>query len=346
MIRRLFQILLILIILIGALHVFYPNWLDQFIPSWLTEFYSKWFSKPENKNVLTLYGNVDIRQVDLGFRVSGRVISMPYQEGDFVPAGALMATLDKQPYEDQVKEAAAHIESVKASLKNAQRLVERRRQLVGTGGISQQEVDDAISSRDVFEANQKETEAALGVAMTNLQDTELYAPSDGTILTRIREPGTVVRAADPIYTLSLISPIWVRAYVSERQLGLIYPGMPAEIYTDTPGGHVYYGHVGFISPVAEFTPKTVETTQLRTDLVYRLRIIAENPDHGLRQGMPATVKLSLSNHASSQSRENQSPTTSSPSSPSSASSHSSTTSTHSSDHSYPNSSSSLNQIRP
>ena len=256
--------------------------------------YSTWFYKPENPSALTLYGNVDIRQVDLGFRVSGRVKTMPYQEGDFVPEGSLMSLLDKQPYEDQVKQAAAHVDSVTASLKNAQILVERRKLLLGTGGISDQDYDDAVSSRNIFAANLKEAQASLGVAQTNLQDTELYAPADGTILTRIREPGTVVREADPIYTLSLQSPVWVRAFVSERQLGLIYPGMPAEVYTDTPGSHPYKGHIGFISPVAEFTPKTVETTQLRTDLVFRLRIIADNPDRALRQGMPVTVKLSLS----------------------------------------------------
>lgn len=272
--------LLVVVVMLLLAAAFYYFYRDQLFPE-------------TNPSHLNLYGNVDIRQVDLGFRVSGRVVTMPYQEGDLVPQGSLMSLLDKQPYEDQVKQAAAHIESVKASLVNAQSLADRKKLLVGTGGISEQEYDDAVASRNVFAANLKEAEAALGVAQTNLNDTELYAPSDGTVLTRIREPGTVVKEADPIYTLSLLSPVWIRAFVSEQQLGLIYPGMPADVFTDNPGGPVYKGHIGFISPVAEFTPKTVETTQLRTDLVYRLRIIADNPDRGLRQGMPVTVKLPL-----------------------------------------------------
>ena len=282
--RKLLRLILLLIILAAIIYALNPPWAAK---------YKTLFSKPKNQNELILYGNVDIRQVDLGFRVKGRVKNMVFQEGDQVAEGALMAVLDKQPYEDQVRQAAAHIESVKASLTNAIRLVERRKILLGTGGISEQDIDDAMAAQQIDFANLKEAEAALGVAQTNLQDTELYAPSDGTILTRIREPGTVVREADPIYTLSLVSPVWVRAYVSEPQLGLIHPGMRATVYTDTPGGNVYRGHIGFISPVAEFTPKTVETTQLRTDLVYRLRVIVDNPDHGLRQGMPVTVKLSL-----------------------------------------------------
>lgn len=281
--KRLFLLLFILVIVIGVFSYFQQ-------PTWMLK---SWISKPNTSNTLILYGNVDIRQVDLGFRVKGRVDSMPFQEGDLVKTGTLMASLDKQPYEDQVREAAARIDAVEASLANAKRLVERRKILLGTGGVSEQDIDDAIAAEKVEAANLKQAYAALGISQTNIKDTELYAPADGTILTRIREPGTVVREADPIYTLSLISPIWVRTYVSEPQLGFIYPGMPAEVFTDTNKEHPYKGHVGFISPVAEFTPKTVETTQLRTDLVYRLRIIVDNSDHGLRQGMPVTAKLFL-----------------------------------------------------
>ncbi len=255
--------------------------------------YYLFLERREPTDVLTLYGNIDVRQVDLGFRVSGRVIDMPYQEGDLVPKGALVAVLDNQPYADQVKQAQANVTSTEISLKNADLVLQRRKELIGDGGVSQEDHENAQSSRDVLAANLIESRAALGVALTNLNDTQCFAPSEGVILTRIREPGTVVKAADPVYTLSLTSPVWVRAFVTEPHLGQVYPGMPAEVYTDTPEGKVYTGQVGFISPVSEFTPKSVETTQLRTDLVYRLRIIADNPDHGLRQGMPVTVKLKL-----------------------------------------------------
>jgi len=252
--------------------------------------YLYWHSRHTEKDLI-LYGNVDVRQVDLGFRVSGRVIEMPFQEGDLVSAGTLMGVLDKQPYGDQVKQAIATIESIKTNLMNAEKVLSRRYGLVDSGSVSKEDYDNALASRDSLNANLKQAEAALGVSMTQLSDTEVYAPNHGTVLTRIREPGSVVKEGDPIYTLSLTSPVWIRAFVAEPQLGEIFPGMRAEVYTDTLNGKVYQGHVGFISPVAEFTPKTVETTQLRTDLVYRLRIIADNPDEGLRQGMPVTVKL-------------------------------------------------------
>ncbi len=251
------------------------------------------FRKSENHSEIVLYGNVDVRQVDIGFRVQGRVAELFFEEGDFVPKGSLMAALDKTPYDSQIAEAEANIASITANLKNANILLDRRLLAVDFGGVSQEDVDNAYATSNELLANLYAAEAALDIAIDNMNYTEVFAPTDGIILSRIREPGTVVSAADPVYTLSVCSPVWIRAYVDEPQLGLSFYGMKAEIYTDS--GQVYTGQIGFISPVAEFTPKTVETTKLRTDLVYRLRVYADNPDHFLKQGMPVTVKLHLLN---------------------------------------------------
>lgn len=248
---------------------------------------------PKNPHILKLYGNVDVRQVDISFRVAGQVQKLMFEEGDQVRTGDLMTVLDKTPYDSDLMQAVANLEAVKAQLDVAEKLLVRRQGLIEIGGVSQEELDQALGNRDQLKANFVQMEAALQVARDNLTYTEAYAPTDGVILTRIREPGTVVNPADPVYTLSVSSPVWIRAYVDEPNLGEVYCGMPAEIYTDVEGGPVYTGQVGFISPVAEFTPKTVETTQLRTDLVYRLRIYADNPDRGLVQGMPVTVHLKM-----------------------------------------------------
>lgn len=253
-------------------------------------FYTEW-RRGQEADYITLFGNIDVRQVDLGFRVTGRVITMPFEEGDFVTAGSLIGELDKQPYLDLVREARASAAAIKINLENTELLLKRRQELIADGSVSQEDLENTTASRDALAANHRQALAALGAAVTNLEDTKIFAPIDGTILTRVREPGTVVRVADPIYTLSVISPVWVRAFIPEKYLGVVFPGMRAEIFTDTPTGKTYTGQVGFISPVAEFTPKTVETTELRTDLVYRLRVIADNPDQGLRQGMPVTVRL-------------------------------------------------------
>ena len=126
-----------------------------------------------------------------------------------------------------------------------------------------------------------------------LADAQLIAPSDGVILTRAREKGAIVAPGETVFTLTLATPVWVRTYVNEQDLGRIHPGMTAEVKTDSAPDKAYSGKIGFISPTAEFTPKTVETRELRTNLVYRLRVLVDNPDNGLRQGMPVTVTLDL-----------------------------------------------------
>ncbi|WP_119459548.1 secretion protein HlyD [Rhodospirillaceae bacterium SYSU D60014] len=292
---------------------------------------------------LTLYGNVDIRQVELGFRVPGRIERMLYEEGDAIEAGALLAVLDGRPFRDDVRQAKSEVAAQaatlakleagsrpeeiaqaratvaerEATLVNARRLLERREQLVNSGAVSTAAYDDARAATEEAEARLRVAQEALDLALsgfreediavaranldsararlaateTALADTELFAPADGIILARVREPGAIVSAGATVYTLSLTEPVWVQAYVAEPHLGRIHPGMPAEIITDTRPERPYRGQIGFISPVAEFTPKSVQTESLRTDLVYRLRVVVENPDKGLRQGMPVTVRL-------------------------------------------------------
>lgn len=238
---------------------------------------------------VVVYGNVDIRDVSLGFRVSGRIAEVRYEEGDRVRVGDRLAVLDKQPFTDAVALHTALLEEATVTRNKVEKPFLRRAELTKIGAISTEERDDAEAARDEAQAQVKTAEARLQQALTSLQDTEILAPSDGVILTRVREPGAVVGIGEPVYTLALDTPVWIRAYVDEPNLGHVFPGQKARVHTDS--GHAYDGHIGFISPQAEFTPKTVETSQLRTDLVYRLRVIVDNPDKGLRQGMPVTVRI-------------------------------------------------------
>ncbi|MBS0656281.1 MAG: biotin/lipoyl-binding protein, partial [Verrucomicrobia bacterium] len=124
--------------------------------------------KKAPKDILVLYGNVDVRQVDLGFRVFGRVDSMPWEEGDLVCPDQLMATIDKQPYLDAVRQAEANVLAVTANLQNAERLVKRRELVVAEGVVAREDFETAVSNRDVLKANLKQAEAALGIAVTDL----------------------------------------------------------------------------------------------------------------------------------------------------------------------------------
>lgn len=304
-----------------------------------------WLSRDRNKDeALRLYGNVDIREVQLAFRQPGRVMQMAFDEGDAVSAGARLAVLDAQPYRDALAAAQAQVQVTQAelaklrrglrpqeitqareALKKAQALAteaernfQRQSSLLSSGASSQRTVDAARTARDqatagveaakaalsqategfrkediaAAEARLAAAQAAAAQATTSLADTELTAPSDGTIIARVREPGSMVASQSTVYSLSLDKPVYVRAYVGESDLGRIAPGTVVHVKSDS-SEKLYRGQIGFISPRAEFTPKTVETTDLRTDLVYRLRIVIDEADSdaALRQGMPVTIAV-------------------------------------------------------
>jgi len=146
---------------------------------------------------------------------------------------------------------------------------------------------------EAAKAQLRSDQSLLALAKRRLDEVEIKAPADGVVLSRIVEPGTIVSPTNPIYTVALTDKVWVRSYIPETELGRIHPGTIVRVTNDTDAAHAYEGWVGFISPTAEFTPKTVETPELRTQLVYRLRIFIRDPDDALRQGMPVTVRVPL-----------------------------------------------------
>lgn len=296
----------------------------------------------DDRGSLTLYGNVDIREVDLGFRVGGRIESIAVEEGEKVKAGELLATLDRASLESRASQADAEISAAQANLTKlrngnraqditqararlaaarisvteAEKDYRRRAPLVEPGAISRDLWDQTVAARDRARAQAAEASAALSLlqagarrediaaatanveaakaqrsgAEVDLSDTRLFAQTGGTVVTRAQEPGAIVQPGATILTLSINKPMRVRAYIGEPDLTRISPGMAVEVLVDG-NPRTYKGTIGYISPQAEFTPKSVETQDLRTDLVYRLRIIVTDPDDALRQGQPVTVRV-------------------------------------------------------
>ena len=139
-------------------------------------------------------------------------------------------------------------------------------------------------------AKVKALEARVAKLRVDLEDTKLYSPVNGVVLTRYKEVGSIVNPGESLFEIAKRDEFWVRAYVDEPNFGDIQPHEKMLIYTDS-SKKPYEGYVGFISPVAEFTPKQIESQELRTDLVYRFRVIVQHPDEKIRQGMPVTIKL-------------------------------------------------------
>jgi HlyD family secretion protein len=368
------------------------------VPWWLTH-------RHKTAQELTLYGNVDLRQVELAFNNSERLADVLVQEGDHVRRGQVLARLDTRRLEPQVAQAEAqaaaqrqiverlrhgsrpeeiaqaeaevaaqrqiverlrhgsrpeeiaqaraNLESAKADAVNARRQYERLKPLLDRpvgGAVSQQDVDNAKAAWDVAEAKLVVTQKALALAVAGprpeevaeaearlvatqkalalivagprpeeiaeaearlraaeaqlaflqqqLADAQLVAPVNGIVRTRLMEPGEMASPQKPVFSLAVTDPKWVRAYVSEPDLGKVSPGMAASVVVDSFQERRFDGWVGFISPVAEFTPKAVQTAELRTSLVYEVRVFVKDPGDALRLGMPATVYLPLDQHGS------------------------------------------------
>src|SRR5271157_76768 len=313
-----------------------------------------WFTRAERaRKPLALYGNVDLRQVQLAFNNSERISAVVAQEGDHVRRGQVLARLDQSRLEPQVAQAAAqaaaqrqvverlhhgnrpeeiaqaraqvaaqdaiveklhngsrpeeiaqaraNVMAAQAGVVNARRRHQRLKSLSvvrlpdqsQVQAVSQEELDDARAALDEAqaEAQLRGNEAQLAFLRQQLADTQLMAPADAVVRTRLLEMGEMSSPQRPVFSLAIIDPKWIRAYVSETDIGKLRPGMTASVAVDSFPNRHFEGWVGFISPVAEFTPKAVQIEELRTSLVYEVRVFVKDPSDELRLGMPATVSF-------------------------------------------------------
>jgi len=143
------------------------------------------------------------------------------------------------------------------------------------------------------EAQLKASRAQLALLQHQISLGLLTAPADAVVRSRLLEPGDMASAQRPVYALALTQPKWVRVYVGEPSLGKVKPGMAARVYTDSHPDQPIDGKVGYISSVAEFTPKSVQSEELRTSLVYEVRVLVDDPQDALRLGQPATVRMAV-----------------------------------------------------
>jgi HlyD family secretion protein len=219
---------------------------------------------------------------------------------------------------EEIAQARANVESAKADAANARRQFDRMKEL-SRGAVSLQDFENAKAALDVADArlvvNEKAlelsvlgprkeeiaeaearfhaNEAQLALLKQYLADARLISPCDAVVRSRVMEPGEMASPQRPVLSLAQMDPKWVRAYLSEPDLGRVHYGMAASVSVDSFPEKRFEGWVGFISPVAEFTPKSVETDELRTSLVYEVRVFVKDPSDDLRLGMPATVRVAL-----------------------------------------------------
>ncbi|HYH47551.1 MAG TPA: HlyD family efflux transporter periplasmic adaptor subunit, partial [Thermoanaerobaculia bacterium] len=201
---------------------------------------------------------------------------------------------------------------------DAERDLARTRRLFEGGAVSREALDKAQVALDVIRAQRTQAveqlrlveagprqerkavaraqvtqaEAAVQGVQATLSNTVLTAPFDGVVTVRHREPGEVVPAGSPVLTLMDPRSRFVRIYIPENRVGAVRLGTRATITADTYPGKTYPGEVSFIASEAEFTPKSVQTTEERVRLVYEVKVrVTGDAEFELKPGLPADVRL-------------------------------------------------------
>ena len=223
---------------------------------------------------------------------------------------------------EEIAQASARVTSAEAALAQSKQEAEKLQKSYNASNgkaVSRQSVDDIQAKVKVSEAKLNEAQQAYNLAVAGprqediaqaqaqldamkselarqeflLNQSVLTSPIDGVITARLLQVGDMASPNTPVFKLAENTKKWVRVYVNERDLGKIYNGMDANVTTDTNKNEPIHGTIGYISSVAEFTPKSVETEDVRTTLVYEVRVYVDDPDNRLRLGMPATVSIDI-----------------------------------------------------
>lgn len=235
---------------------------------------------------------------------------------------AVVAKLQAGSRPEEIAQASARVTSAEAALLQSKQEAEKLQHSYNASkgkAVSRQAVDDIQVKVKVAEAKLNEAQQAYNLAVAGprpediaqaqaqldamkselarqeflLNQTVLTAPIDGVITARLLQVGDMASPSTPVFKLAENTKKWVRVYVNEQDLGKIYNGMAADVTTDTYRNEPIRGTIGYISSVAEFTPKSVETQDVRTTLVYEVRVYVDDSDNRLRLGMPATVSIDI-----------------------------------------------------
>ncbi len=183
------------------------------------------------------------------------------------------------PRKEEIDTARAQMNQAQASLR-----------LAKTRKI---QVDALRRDLQTAQAQVKEAASALTVVQTQIEYSKLYAPVAGVILVKNTELGEYLVPGGAVITLGDLDKPWLKAFITETDLGRVKLGQKVTVTTDSFPEKVYDGLITFISSEAEFTPKNVQTTKERVKLVYRIKVSLPNPKHELKPGMPADAQIQI-----------------------------------------------------
>lgn len=264
-------------------------------------------------------GTLEADEVIVSSLLAGRVDSVYVTEGDSVILGQILALIDVRKLKAQLDQSEAALEELTVNRRIARRSVEqaheqhenvlislnRQKSLLLSGSSTQQIVDD-LSTQEVLarsrleaardqlealDARRKQLEAGIEVIRLQIDDGQITSPLSGTIIEKYVDSGESVTPGTPVVKVADLDRMWMEVYLDETDVGIVSLGTAVQVKVDALPDKPFDGRVTWVSPKAEFTPRSVQTRQARADLVFAVKVEFDNPDHTALIGMPAEVHL-------------------------------------------------------
>ena len=282
-----------------------------------------------NDNEISASGTIEATAVTVSAKVTGDIIRLLVDEGSAARAGDTLAVIDPTDYLIQMKQAEANaaamqaqfkltlqgareedIIQAEANFKNARDDLKRMEGLWETKSITQKQLDDARTRFTVAQqtwekmrrgsrpeeitaarARRDQAVAQVEAIRKKIQDCHVTAPIAGIVTQKAVEQGELIGPNAPLFRISRLDKVYLMIYVSESELGRVKLGQEAKVHIDTYKDRSFAGKVIYISPIAEFTPKNIQTKEDRTKLVFGVKIEVYNPDGSLKPGLPADATI-------------------------------------------------------
>jgi HlyD family secretion protein len=241
----------------------------------------------DSGNTIKVSGNIEATETRLSFQVAGKISKLFVDEGDYIKKGQVVALLDSDELTKIKEQAQANLEQAQSDYDMREKDFERYSELLKKNAISVQVKDSAQNNFEVAKAKLNAAKKALELANIRLNYASLTSTVEGFVIVKSAEAGEVVQLGSTVFTIADLNDVWLTAYIKETDLGKVKLNQKVDVRTDSYLDKIYQGRISFISEEAEFTPKHIQTIEERIKLVYRIKIVVNNPNLELKPGMPA-----------------------------------------------------------
>ena len=258
-------------------------------------------------------------------RGTGEILELNLSEGQTVAKNQKVGILDitqlelkKQQLESALKSTSGRrlttdkqVAGLRQQIANLQKEKARFEDLLKEDAATQKQVDDigyqisvlqkqlSAAEEQVLSANSSISDQSQSIYYQikqiddQIRQASILAPIDGVVLSKYAEQGEFAAPGRALFKVGDIKNMKLRAYLSAPQVTTLTLGQKVKVYADIDetDSREFDGTVEWISSEAEFTPKTIQTRDERSNLVYAVKIAVSNPDGIIKRGMYGDLKI-------------------------------------------------------